>query len=189
MRVIGGSARGRRLASPGNGHIRPTADRVKESLFSILNSLLGNLDGLRVLDICAGAGSLGIEALSRGAELALFIDNHHESARLVAKNLALSGLAMRGMILEKDAIVALDVLAGREKPFHLVFLDPPYRQGLAERILWRLSTSPLVDFSTLVVVETEAREELPADMGSLVQFDRRIYGDTAIVFFEKRPVV
>lgn len=189
MRVIGGSVRGRRLASPDNGRIRPTADRVKESLFSILSSLLGNLNGLRVLDICAGTGNLGIEALSRGAESALFIDNHQESARLVAKNLDLSGLAMRGMILEKDAIAALDALAGREKPFNLVFLDPPYRQGLAESILWRLSTSPLVDSSTLVVAETEAREELPTAMGALVQFDRRIYGDTAIVFFEKRPIV
>jgi 16S rRNA (guanine(966)-N(2))-methyltransferase RsmD len=158
-------------------------------LFSILGSLLGNLDGLRVLDICAGAGSLGIEALSRGAKSALFIDNHHESARLVAKNLALSGLAMRGIILEKDAISALDALAVREPPFNLVFLDPPYRQGLAERILWQLSTSPLVDSSTLVVAEIEAREELPTDIGPLVQFDRRIYGDTAIVFFEKRPIV
>lgn len=186
MRIIGGSARGRRLATPSNERIRPTADRVKESLFSILTSLLGNLDGCRVLDICAGTGNLGIEALSRGAAEAVFIDNHRESAQLVAKNLALAGLNDRGRVVEKEAIAALTSLAGCEKPFHLVFLDPPYRQGLAERIIGQLATSPLVDASTVVVAEVDAREELPAVIGPLAQFDRRSYGDTAIAFFEKK---
>lgn len=183
MRIIGGSARGRRLATPSNERIRPTADRVKESLFSILTSLLGNLDGCRVLDICAGTGNLGIEALSRGAAEAVFIDNHRESAQLVAKNLALAGLNDRGRVVEKEAIAALTSLAGCEKPFHLVFLDPPYRQGLAERIIEQLATSPLIDASTVVVAEIAVREELPKTIEKLWQFDRRTYGDTAIVFY------
>lgn len=186
MRIIGGSGRGRRLATPRDGRIRPTADRVKESLFSILTSLLGNLSGCRVLDICAGTGNLGIEALSRGAAEAVFIDSHRESAQLVAKNLALAGMTDRGRVVEKEAVAAIASLAGREKPFQLVFIDPPYRQGLAERILGELAASPLIDATTVIVAEVAAKEELPEAFGALAQFDRRSYGDTAIAFYAPR---
>ncbi|MCM2358324.1 MAG: 16S rRNA (guanine(966)-N(2))-methyltransferase RsmD [Geobacteraceae bacterium] len=183
MRVISGSARGRRLLTPRGDRIRPTADRVKESLFNILAGLVGNFAGCRVLDVFAGTGNLGIEALSRGAAAAVFIDENREAASLVTRNLELTGFADRGTVLRNEALAALKSLERSAGTFALVFLDPPYRQGLSERVLEFLAGSPLIDDSSLVVAETAAQEELPDGFGRLAQFDRRVYGDTAITFF------
>lgn len=185
MRVISGTARGRRLLSPKSSRVRPTADRVKESLFNILQVVAGDLAGSRVLDIFAGTGNLGIEALSRGAALALFIDSHKESALLVEKNLRLLGFADRGRVLEREALAALRSLEKREAPFQLVFIDPPYRQGLAQQVLEYLAGSSLLDENSLVVAEVFSREELPTAFGPLREFDRRVYGDTALAFFRR----
>lgn len=183
MRVIAGSARGRRLLTPKGDRTRPTADRVKESLFNILAVLLGDFSSLRVLDLFAGTGNLGIEALSRGAADALFIDENREAASLVNRNLELTGFTDRGRVIRKEALAALKSLQKSESPFDLVFLDPPYRQGLSEQVLELLAVSPLIGESSVVVAETAAREELPEAFGSLGRFDRRVYGDTAISFF------
>ncbi|HEX8960645.1 MAG TPA: 16S rRNA (guanine(966)-N(2))-methyltransferase RsmD [Geobacteraceae bacterium] len=183
MRIISGSARGRRLLTPKNDRIRPTADRVKESLFNILTVMVGNLAERRVLDVFAGTGNLGIEALSRGAVEAVFVDENREAAALVKKNLELTGLAGRGRVLQMEALSALRSLEKQASPFGLVFLDPPYRQGLSGQILEFLASSALIDETSLVVIETAAREELPDRFGRLGEFDRRVYGDTAIAFF------
>ena len=185
MRVIGGTARGRRLAAPKGERVRPTADRVKEALFSILTSLLGNLQGLRVLDIFAGTGNLGIEALSRGCGEAVFIDSHRESAAVIRQNLTQLGLSDRSRVIVKDAVSALQGLDGNSAPFHIIFLDPPYRQGLPEKILALLSTSSLVGGETIIVAESDSGEELPDGFSPLRRFDRRVYGDTALTFFQK----
>jgi len=185
VRVISGSARGRRLFSPTNAKIRPTADRVKEALFSILSGLV-EFSGCRVLDVFAGTGNLGIEALSRGAAEAVFIDSHHESAALVRKNLALVGFESRGCVMVQDALSALKHLETRGGRFDLVFLDPPYAQGLAEKVLHQLSGSPLLHAGSVVVVEISGREEVGAAFDQLVVFDRRVYGDTALLFLSLR---
>lgn len=165
--------------------IRPTADRVKESLFNILVVILGGFDRCRVLDIFAGTGNLGLEALSRGASQAVFIDNQKESVALVARNLRMLAFADRGRLLEMEALPALRHLEKRETPFHLVFIDPPYRQGLAERVLAYLACSTLIDENSLVVTEISSAEFLPTAFDALREFDRRVYGDTAIVFFRR----
>ncbi|HEY6874075.1 MAG TPA: 16S rRNA (guanine(966)-N(2))-methyltransferase RsmD [Geobacteraceae bacterium] len=183
MRVISGSARGRKLLTPKNDRIRPTADRVKESLFNILAVQTGNLAGLKVLDVFAGTGNLGIEALSRGAAEAVFIDENREAASLVKKNLELTGLDGKGRVLQKEALAALKMLGTGTTPFGLVFLDPPYRKGLAGQVMEFLAGSALIDENTVVVAETAAREDLPEAFGRLRQFDRRVYGDTAIAFY------
>jgi 16S rRNA (guanine(966)-N(2))-methyltransferase RsmD len=183
LRIVSGSARGRRLFSPKDARVRPTADRVKESLFNILQALPIRFTGCRVLDIFAGTGNLGLEALSRGAAFAVFIDSHKESAALVEKNLRLLGFSDRGRVLEREALSALRSLERREEPFQIVFIDPPYRQGLAEKVLGVLATSPLIDACSLIVVEFSSREVLPSEFGVLRMFDRRVYGDTAIAFF------
>ena len=187
MRVISGSARGRKILSPPDFRIRPTADRVKESLFNILNSLIAGYDDCRALDIFAGTGNLGIEALSRGATDVVFIDSHKESVALVIKNLRMLGFADRGRVIERDAISALRSLEKREPPFQLLFIDPPYRQGLAERVLEYLAASNLIDERSLVIAEISSGELLPAAFESLTEFDRRVYGDTAIVFYRRMP--
>ena len=187
MRIISGSARGRRLLSPKNSLIRPTADRVKESLFNILNGLIACYDSCRTLDIFAGTGNLGIEALSRGAAYAFFIDNHKESVALVIKNLRMLGFDDRGRVIEREALSALRSLDKMKAPFQLVFIDPPYRQGLAERVMQFLATSALIDGNSLVIVEISSNELLPTAFDNLREFDRRVYGDTAIVFFRRIP--
>ena len=182
MRVIAGDARGRQLASPKGRRVRPTSDRVKEALFSILLSRLGEFTGMRVLDIFAGTGNLGIEALSRGADYAVFVDSHRESAEVVRKNLEITKYSESAKVVVQDAAAALNWLARGETPFHLVFLDPPYAEGHTERLLEILSTSPLIDQGSTVVAEFSSQEDIPRSFGRLREAERRIYGDTALSF-------
>ena len=183
MRIIAGTAKGRRLISPMGSRIRPTSDKVKEALFNILNGITGSLSGFTVLDIFAGTGNLGIEALSRGAAEAVFIDNHRDSIALVKKNLDLTGFSDRGRVVLREAVAALKILEETNNPFQLIFLDPPYHQEMLERVLQHLASSRLVDENTLVVAEFSPKEKLETSFGSLREFDRRIYGDTALAFF------
>ncbi|WP_224982017.1 16S rRNA (guanine(966)-N(2))-methyltransferase RsmD [Geomonas agri] len=182
MRVIAGSARGRQLLAPKNMRVRPTADRVKEALFSMLVSRLGDFSGMRVLDIFAGTGNLGIEALSRGAESAVFIDSHRDSAELIRKNLEVTRLSDRAKVVVQEAAAAVRWLSRGEAAFHLVFLDPPYAEGHTQRLLELLSTSPLIDAGTTVVAEFSAKEDIPTRFGRLAESERRVYGDTALSF-------
>ena len=182
MRVIAGSARGRKLSAPKTMRVRPTADRVKEALFSMLLSRLGEFDGMRVLDICAGTGNLGIEALSRGAGYAVFIDSHPESAELIRKNLEITRLSDCAKVVLQEAAPALKWLSRGEPPFHLIFLDPPYHEGLTARLLELLADSPLVDAGTTIVAEFSSKEDLPCSFGRLRETERRIYGDSALSF-------
>jgi len=184
VRVAGGTARGRRLAAPRGERVRPTSDKVKEALFSILTSLLGNLDGVRVLDIFAGTGSLGIEALSRGCREAVFVDNHRESVAVIRQNLRQLNLEDRSRVITREATAAIQVLAG-ESPFRIIVLDPPYRQGLTEKVLHKLASAPFVATETIIVAESDSGEVFADEFGPLRQFDRRIYGDTALNFFKK----
>ena len=182
MRVIAGDARGRQLFAPKSLRVRPTADRVKEALFSILLSRLGEFTGMRVLDIFAGTGNLGIEALSRGAGYAVFIDSHRESAEVIRKNLELTRFTEQSKVVVQDAAGALKWLARGEPPFHLILLDPPYHEGHTRNVLELLSTSPLIDQGTTVVAEFSSKEEVPRSFGRLQESERRIYGDTALSF-------
>ena len=126
MRVITGTARGRRLKELAGQETRPTTDRVKEGLFSAIQF---DIEGRRVLDLFGGTGQLGIECLSRGAASAVFVDQRREAAALIRENLALTGLQDRGQVVQADALGFLD---GRPEPFDLILLDPPYGTGLLE---------------------------------------------------------
>ena len=126
MRVITGSARGRRLLELAGGETRPTADRVKEGVFNIIQF---DIEGRRVLDLFAGTGQLGVEALSRGAAEAVFVEQRRDAARLVTENLKLTGLADRARVVNGDA---LSYLAGAGERFDIVFIDPPYADRLWE---------------------------------------------------------
>jgi 16S rRNA (guanine(966)-N(2))-methyltransferase RsmD len=183
MRVIGGTARGRRLLAPRGLDTRPTSDKVKEALFSILVGMLGPLDGCSVLDIFAGTGSLGIEAMSRGADHAVFIDAGREAAAVIAKNLETTGFADRSRVFAQDFHAALTRLERDGRTFRLVFLDPPYRKGLLEKCLDRLGASTLLEEDSVIVAELSSRDALDPAFGSLLQCDRRVYGDTALTFF------
>lgn len=169
MRIIAGKHRGRVLKTFRGEEIRPTADRVKESLFQILSARLA---GARVLDLFCGSGALGLEALSRGAAEVVFNDVSKESLALLKSNLAL--LRERGEVHNLDFAACLATVPGR---FDLIFCDPPYREDFTEKILALVSARGLLKSGGLVIVESE-REELCPDGWEI--FDRRSYGRTKI---------
>lgn len=182
MRVIAGSARGMRLAAPDGKSTRPTADRVKEALFSIVASR-HVFDGSHVLDICAGTGSLGIEALSRGAASCCFIEQDRNVVKVLSRNLAGTRFTATSECLISDAARGLQGLSKRGKTFDLVFFDPPYASGLYPSVLEYLSTLALLSENSLVVAECSVRSPLEDHYGQLVKYDRRVYGDCALEFF------
>jgi 16S rRNA (guanine(966)-N(2))-methyltransferase RsmD len=182
MRVIAGSARGLRLVAPAGMKTRPTADRVKEALFSIIVSRC-NLVGTRVLDICAGTGSLGIEALSRGAASCSFIEQDRHVMELLQRNLTKAGLAGRGDCLTLDALKGLNLLSKQGKQFDIVFFDPPYQSNLYLLVPAALQSLSLVAGGGLLIAECSSRSPLAEELGGMVKVDRRVYGDTALEFF------
>ena len=193
MRVVGGRLKGRNIASPSSRDIRPTADRLREAVFNTIVHAHGDpLAGGRVLDLFAGTGALGIEALSRGAVFALFVDRSLTAGRLIETNLraSLSCPAAAFARLDLAATTNLTPLrAGLDPdlPFDLVFLDPPYRQHLAERLLPLLEPAGLLAPGALVVVEEHARVDLPAQSGLLALVDQRRYGETGLWLYRPRP--
>ncbi len=180
MRVISGSAGGQRLTTPAGNATRPTADRVKEALFSILDSA-GSLPEARVLDLFAGSGALGIEALSRGASHATLVEKARPALATLQGNLRQTRLAPQSTVLAMDVFAALELLLRQEKRFDLVLLDPPYARGLHVQVLERIA--PLVAIDGLVVAEASARLPLPERIGGIRRTDRRVYGDTALDFY------
>ena len=155
MRVITGSARGRRLRELEGMETRPTTDRVKEGLFSALQ---GDIEGRRVLDLFAGTGQLGVECLSRGAALAVFVDRREDAVRLVGENLDLTGLRDRARVVRGDA---LEYLPTCGEKFDLVFLDPPYQAGLLEPALSLLTEFDILNPHGIIVAEHPADRVLP----------------------------
>jgi len=156
MRVIAGSARGRTLHPPVGSRVRPTADRVKEAVFSSLTSRLCSFEGLNVLDLFAGSGSLGIEALSRGAGSAVFVDSHAESINLTRKNLQLTGLDKTAILITMDALKAVRHLATKGLTFDIILVDPPYAdKELTARVLKLLADSALTAPNGVLVFETD----------------------------------
>ncbi len=184
MRVIGGTVRGRRLVAFKGKNIRPTTDRVREALFSTLYSRAGALEGLKVLDIFAGSGALGIEALSRGASTAWFIDSAGQARQTIRENLERCGFVERAQILEGDALKALHSLSGKG-PFDLIFMDPPYGQDWATRVLETIDTLELLAKEGLLCLETGVKDPAPQHTGKLKCTDQRRYGSTMLHFFHR----
>jgi 16S rRNA (guanine966-N2)-methyltransferase len=179
MRVVGGRLRGRQLASPQSRDIRPTQDRLREALFNILaHGYDDSLGGARVLDLFAGTGALGIEAISRGAQFTLFVDNGAEARALLRDNIEALGLGGVSKVYRRDA-TNLGLLHPLQ-PFTLALLDPPYGRGLAEKALASLHTGGWLAPAALVVVEEMATAFTAAE--GYDELDRRAYGDTEFVF-------
>lgn len=182
MRVIAGTCRGKKLSAPTGVTTRPTSDRVKEALFSILASRIDFTD-VRVLDICAGTGSLGIEALSRGARSCCFIEYNISVKAILEKNILVTCCQDRSEILTMDAVKALHVIASRGQSFDLVFFDPPYDSELYTRVPEALDSSGVLTPGSILVAECSVRNPLLESYGRLKRFDRRVYGETALELF------
>jgi 16S rRNA (guanine966-N2)-methyltransferase len=179
MRVVGGRLRGRALAGPTSRSVRPTADRLREALFNILVHGYGDpVTGARVLDLFAGTGALGIEALSRDAAFTLFVDEGADARALLRNNVEALGLGGVSRIFRRDAtkLGALHPL----RPFTLLFADPPYGRGLAEQALASAHHGGWLAPGALAVVEEAASAEFTAPAG-FEELERRRYDDTALV--------
>jgi 16S rRNA (guanine(966)-N(2))-methyltransferase RsmD len=182
MRVIAGTCRGRKLLAPPGVTTRPTSDRVKEALFSILSSRIDFAD-ISVLDICAGSGSLGIEALSRGAGSCCFIEGNLAVKKILEKNILVAGIKERSEILYMDAVKAVHVIAARGNCYDLVFFDPPYDSELYRRVAEALDSPGILIPGSILVAECSVRNPLAEAYGRLKRFDRRVYGETALELF------
>jgi 16S rRNA (guanine966-N2)-methyltransferase len=179
MRIVGGRLKGRNLVSPSSREIRPTADRVRESLFNILAHAYGNpIEGARVLDLFAGTGALGIEAISRGAKFALFVDNGTEARALLRANVEALGLGGVTKVFRRDATNLGP--AHPVEPFSLAFLDPPYGKGLAEKALASLRDGGWLLPEAMLVVEEAKAARVVAPEG-YQELERRAYDDTEFV--------
>ena len=180
MRVVGGRLRSRPLAGPKSAAVRPTTDRLREALFNILtHSYDDPVTGARVLDLFAGTGALGIEAISRGTAYALFVDDGVEARALLRDNIEALGLGGVTRIFRRDATKLGP--AHPLEPFSLVFLDPPYGKGLAEKALVSAREGNWLKPDALVIVEEAADAEFKAPEG-FAELERRVYDDTEFVF-------
>jgi 16S rRNA (guanine966-N2)-methyltransferase len=183
MRIVGGRLRGRPLSAPKTRQIRPTADRLRESLFNVLAHGYGDpVPGARVLDLFAGTGALGLEALSRGAAFTLFVDDGPEARALLRGNVEALGLGGVSRIFRRDA-TKLGPVRPLE-PFTLMFVDPPYGHGLAERALVSARDGGWLSPQALVVVEEAAEAAFAAPSG-FVELERRRYDDTEFVIMRR----
>src|SRR5437870_2485249 len=179
MRIVGGRLRGRALVAPKSQAIRPTADRLREALFNILVHAYGDpVTGARVLDLFAGTGALGLEAMSRGAKFALFVDDGAEARALIRGNVEALGLGGTTRIFRRDA--ARLGAAHPVEPFTLAFLDPPYGQGLAQTALASARDGGWLNPGALAVVEEAADAEFTPPEG-FTELERRDYDDTRFV--------
>jgi len=184
VRVISGSAKGRVLKAVLGKNTRPTTDKVKESIFNIIGPYF---DGGIVLDLFAGTGGLGIEALSRGMDHGIFVDHHKVSIETVNQNISSTNMNDRVEIYQNDAIRALKILKNRELKFDLVFLDPPYRMKIIEEILNALIEFQLLNDKAIIVTEHDAKYHLTKldQVADLEQIKDVTYGDIGVTIFHK----
>ncbi len=191
MRIISGLARGRKLLTPGKSNqIRPTTDRAREALFSIIGS---RIISSRVLDLYAGTGALGLEAFSRGAKQVVFIEKQYKALDLIKQNCSFCGMGLKNVQDDTLLIIKHDLSRGlpvnhpvfeEAEHFDLIFLDPPYTKGLAEESLLLLDGCDFLDPTALIIAEERSCETLPESFSRLTLTDQRKYGDTGFWFYE-----
>lgn len=178
MRIISGQFRGRKLKTLEGMNTRPTADRVKESLFNILNTKVYDA---KVLDLFAGSGSLGLEALSRGAEYCVFVDSSKEAINIVKENVTLCKVQENSKIINKDY---LEVIKTINNKFDIIFVDPPYSKGIEIVVLENVKD--ILTEDGIIIIETDQTDIPPEEINGLVKYDARKYGRTIISFYEHK---
>lgn len=178
MRIISGSARGRLLAAFSGKDIRPTPDRVREAIFSILTSRFGSFNGLNVLELFAGSGAQSLEALSRGAKSAILVDSGIIAAKIIPENIKRCRFEANARFLQQDVFTALPLLTA-SAPFDLILLDPPYKQNLIPPIMRKIEGLNLLTENGIICTESAKDEELD-DFDALKLLETRVYGSTRI---------
>ncbi len=189
VRITGGSARGRKLLSPKTELIRPTCDRVREALFNILGE---RVQGAHILDCFAGTGAFGIEALSRGAASALFLDQSLEAGRLIEMNLRATLAHPRVAFARVDLTRAQALASTRDfwpaQGFNIIFMDPPYRKDFVPPLLQAIDHDDMLAEGGMVVAEEHFQVDLPAMLSQLSLTDHRRYGETGLWFFKRHNI-
>lgn len=186
MRIVGGKWRGRSLQTPKNDETRPTTDRTREALFSILSASNDvALEGAQVLDLFAGTGALGFEALSRGAGFCLFVENAAPARAVIRDNTETLMAMGSSKIYRRDATKLGPRAAFAKQPFNLIFADPPYGKGIGEAALLSALQGAWLAENALIIVEEDKRSGFVAPEG-FIEIDRRLYGDTEIIFLKMR---
>lgn len=182
MRIISGKFKGRVLVSFEASHVRPTMDRVKETLF---NKWMQDVDGARVLDLFSGTGSLGLEALSRGAKHITFVEKNIKSLQILKKNIELLKInKTEYLITQKDVLIFLNKYNGI--PFDLILIDPPFTEKMAHAVMQVLDQSACFNKSTLVAIESVKKERMDDEYNQLFCYDFKDYGDKVLSFFQKK---
>ncbi len=179
MRVISGSARGAKLKTIEGNDTRPTTDKVKGAIFNILaNDVYGKI----VLDLYAGSGALGIEALSRGAAATVFVEKGAPAVDIIKKNLEHTKLSDKAKILKNDVFVALKNITGK---FDIIFLDPPYAAELADQTIKAIDEAKILAEGGIIIAETDEGQDVPGAVGEIELYDKRKYGRININFYKK----
>jgi 16S rRNA (guanine966-N2)-methyltransferase len=181
VRIISGRFKGRRLVSFQAGHIRPTTDRVKETLF---NKLMGMMEDARVLDLFSGTGNLGLEAISRGAAHVEFVEEHPKSLKILRENLSELEISENFKIQSLDVFKFLKRYEG--EPFHIIFVDPPFTEKLADRVMAAISASKVYAPATVIAIESGTKEPIADQYDNLILLDRKKFGDKTLSLFEAR---
>jgi 16S rRNA (guanine966-N2)-methyltransferase len=182
VRVTGGALRGRKLSALRGLTIRPTTDYLRESIFNIL---AGELEDTVVLDLFAGTGSLGIEALSRGAAAAVFIDKAPQAIKTLHRNISSCFLEAQSTVLKRDVLRGLSFLRSVDLAFDLIFIDPPYDKGFVERTMQLLDRAKTTSDEASIIIEHSKREVLPEEMARFAITDQRHYGKTLVSFYRR----
>ncbi|QZY57110.1 16S rRNA (guanine(966)-N(2))-methyltransferase RsmD [Crassaminicella profunda] len=182
MRVIAGISKGMRLKSPKGLETRPTTDRVKESIFSMINPYI--IDSV-VLDLFSGTGSLGIEALSRGAEKAYFVDCNKNSIKVIKENIAYTRLEEKSTVLFCDAHRAIKELALGTNKIDIIFMDPPYLKGLIIPSIDAIEKEEILNKEGIILVEHDLKDSLPEYIGKFMKRKEKKYGNTLITIYAK----
>jgi 16S rRNA (guanine(966)-N(2))-methyltransferase RsmD len=183
LRIISGTLKGRKLASFKGRGVRPTSDRVREALFNILTVVW---EGKTVLDLFAGTGALGFEALSRGAAHVIFVEHDAQAHRVLEKNIALLDLAGSCTVVKRRTAEGIALVKRTRQHCDVIFLDPPYDMQLADRTLALLAERDMLGTGGVIAVEHHVRERLSDAYGRLIMSDQRMYGKTGISFFVSR---
>lgn len=179
VRVISGSARGLKLNTPGDDRVRPTTDRVKESMFNIVQDWVYDS---QVLDLFAGSGALGIEALSRGASQAVFCDNSLDSIKIIKSNIEKARVADRSQIVNGDFKRCLRDMEAKNQSFDMIFVDPPYYEGLFEEVLDTIRSCKILKKDGIVIVEHDAKRPI-GQVEGLEVYKEKKYGITMLTFY------
>ncbi|NSW90975.1 MAG: 16S rRNA (guanine(966)-N(2))-methyltransferase RsmD [Firmicutes bacterium] len=182
LRVISGTAKGHKLKTLKGYVARPTSDKVKESLFNIIVEYLADA---YVLDLFAGTGNLGIEALSRGARKAVFVDKSEKATDVIRENLVSTKLIDRGVIIKGEVLKVLYNLSKEGEKFDIIFLDPPYNKGLLEETLKIIEKEDILAEGGIIAAERSSGENIPQKIGNLELISDRRYGNTALAFYKQ----